>query len=152
MDEIKQIIGLNENRLKHCRAVAEKAYKLASELTDWDEEKCSEMYVLGFLHDVGYAFAVNQEDHERIGGEILGISGYKYWKEVYWHGRVTDQHSSRELDILNLADLLTNFDGEPVSISERLKSIGERYGFASTQSSNAKRLADSLATYGRQEA
>lgn len=134
-------IGIDGGRSAHMLAVGRLAEAIAAEVFDWDEGKCREMFLLGYLHDVGYEFSATQPEHPRVGGDILKDSGYAYWRELFWHGVPSPGYSSDELMLLNLADLRVNSVGEEVGISRRLDDIGDRYGLDSEQYVGAKALA-----------
>lgn len=137
-------IGIDEDRLKHVRAVGARASELAAELFGWDEQKCRDMFVLGYLHDVGYQYAPDQLQHEEIGGEILKHAGYRYWAEVYYHGVPNSPYRSDELFILNVADMETSKDGQRVTMNDRLNDIKQRYGDTSKQFIKADTLMREL--------
>jgi hypothetical protein len=107
----------------------------------WPETKCEEMFTLGYLHDIGYEFSNQSEDHPKIGGTLLKNQGYKYWREVFHHGAINGAYSSNELDLLNMADLTINSHGENVGVEQRLLDIKSRYGSDSHQYLNATTLA-----------
>lgn len=146
-------LGIDNNRLLHMRAVGERAAELGKSLFGWDEGKCQELFVLGYLHDVGYQYSRLQLDHEEIGGLLLKTSGYKYWQEVYYHGVPGSSYQSDELLILNLADMGTSKDGRRISMAERLKDIAERYGDESEQYCKAavliKEIRERLESIGK---
>ena len=75
------MLSISNERLKHSLEVA-RLMKKSAEDAGWNKQKCEEMFVLGFLHDIGYEFAEQQCDHASVGGEMLKNQGYKYWKEV----------------------------------------------------------------------
>ena len=79
-----------------------------------------------------------------IGGEILKNSGYKYWREVYYHGDVNSSYESSFLDILNLADMQIDKGGREVGFGKRLEDIGRRYGFKSDVYISASILIEKL--------
>ena len=126
----------------HSLGVGKLMYYLAKE-KGWKEEKCQEMFVLGYLHDVGYEFTDN-EYHALTGAEILAFSDYKYCKEIMFHGSLQKSFCSEELDLLNIADLHIDSNGNFVSIRRRLKDIAERYGIMSSQHKTAYLLAKQL--------
>ena len=66
------------------------------------------MFILGILHDIGYEYSSVQTEHPKIGGNLLRRQGYKYWQEVYYHGRSYSLYSSLPLQLLNTADLHTD--------------------------------------------
>ena len=59
---------MDENRVKHSLAVANKMVELNKKLNKED------IFLIGYLHDIGYKFLRNNHDismHNKIGGEIL---------------------------------------------------------------------------------
>lgn len=143
-------IGMDENRLRHCRGVGMKASDLGRTLFGWSDDKCREMFVMGYLHDVGYQFAQEQSEHEELGGALLRSLGFTYWAEIFHHGDPDSNYQSDELLVLNLADMLTSRDGSATTIPARLTDIASRYGVESTQYVAAKKLADVLVAQVRE--
>ena len=94
-------------------------------LKDSDREKLEKNNV--FLAD---SIETNKE-HNTTGGELLKNNGYKYWKEVYYHGSDQDEYNSLYLDILNEADMSVDKYGNDVGFESRLEDIGKRYGIDS---------------------
>ena len=137
-------IGLSDNRLKHMLQVGHTAETLASELFGWPEAKCREMFLLGYMHDVGYEYATEPAEHPEIAGAILRDAGYTYWQEVRWHGIPSPKFESDELLVLNLADNITDGAGNRVSVEERLRDIEARYGSDSPQLRDATLLVEEL--------
>ena len=137
-------IGMDENRVRHCYGVGLKASELGRILFGWSDEKCREMFVMGYLHDVGYQFAHDQVEHAEIGGELLRSLGFKYWAEIFHHGDPESTYQSDELLVLNLADMLTSKDGNPTTLSDRVVDIAKRYGVESAQFATAWKLAEVL--------
>ena len=122
---------MNENRLKHIYGVAKKMVEIAKSL-NLSKEVQEELYMLGFLHDAAYGLTQEGKNHDIIGGEILKRCGYKYWKEIYYHGKLQTEYDSTYLRILNMADMQVNSRGEDVGYVERLEDIKERFGKEST--------------------
>ena len=89
------MLSISNERLKHSLEVA-RLMKKSAEDAGWNKQKCEEMFVLGFLHDIGYEFAEQQCDHASVGGEMLKNQGYKYWKEVSCHGKLDIEYFSEE--------------------------------------------------------
>lgn len=118
---------MDEDRLKHSYTVAKKMQEIGKQL-NLTEEELNDLFVLGLNHDIGYEFTQNGSNHNIIGGEILKKSGFKYWKEVYYHGVLTNEYSSRFLDILNCADMQVDKYGNDVGFEKRLNDIKSRYG------------------------
>ena len=135
------MIKISNNRLLHSIGVARLMEEISKNIYRWDEEKCREMFILGFIHDIGYEYSKTQGEHPIIGGLLLKKSNYKYWKEVYFHGKVCDEYQSLELNLLNVADMQINSFGKKVTIEERLNDIKERYGNDSKQYLEAVELA-----------
>ena len=131
-------------RLKHSLAVAQKM----KELSDLYSLDGNEMFLLGLLHDIGYEFSSCQEEHPEKGGILLKAQGYKYWKEVFYHGKAQNEYDSIELRLLNYVDFITNSDGIFVSFKERLLDIEDRYGIDSIQTKEATELMSMLLEQG----
>ena len=117
---------MNENRLKHSLAVARKMVEIATKkgMTDEDINNC---FIIGFNHDIGYEYSKNGLNHNIIGGELLKDAGFIFWKEIYYHGVVTDEYESIYLDILNQADMQIDAHGNDVGYEARLEDIKSRY-------------------------
>lgn len=114
------------DRIKHSYSVALKMQEIGKSL-NLTEEQINELFILGFNHDIGYQFVNDNEYHNKIGGEILKQSNYKYWKEVYYHGEINTTYNSLYLDILNLADMQIDKSGNDVGFDKRLIDIKNRY-------------------------
>ncbi len=130
-------IGITENRLRHILGVARKAAQLAQTM-GYDEEFSRKMFLIGWLHDVGYEYSQDQYDHPAESVMLLyktfgaGVTGTNAFEAIRDHGK----HSNKETDewlILNMADMLIDSDGREVEASERLEGIKERYGEHSDQ-------------------
>jgi len=131
---------IDDNRYKHIRGVAE----LMAKIAPVGKEK--EMFLLGFLHDIGYLY--QPKGHNFLGGNLLKEQGYKYWQEVYWHGVPDAEYNSAELDLLNSADMQVNGKGQLVSYTERLEDIESRYGNDSPQYLLAQKMVKYLEAKG----
>lgn len=140
-------IGINDNRLFHVREVAHVCRELSHPLFGWGEAKSREMFALGFVHDIGYAFAPQQNMHEHIGGELLRPTGFSYAQEVFDHGDPDVEIMSDELLLLNIADMSVNAAGMRVTFEQRLSDIEDRYGESSSQ---YIRAASVVARIGRE--
>jgi len=117
---------IDNDRLNHSLAVARKMVEIGRK-HDFADEQLHELFILGYNHDIGYEFGTN-ENHRIIGGNILRENNYKYWKEVYYHGKVEIEYSSKFLDILNQADMQIDKYGNDVGYDNRLEDIKNRYG------------------------
>ena len=118
---------MNFDRLKHSYAVGKKMMEIGLNY-NLNEEQIQELFILGFNHDIGYEFDSSGRNHNKIGGIILKNSGYNYWKEVYYHGEITDEYESLYLNILNQADMQIDKYGNDVGYEKRLDDIESRYG------------------------
>ena len=133
---------MDYDRLRHSYAVSNKMIELGKE-KGLSEEQLQELFILGYLHDIGYQFGFN-EDHNIIGGKILKDSNYKYWKEVYYHGVPNSEYKSLYLDVLNMADMMIDKYGNDVGFNKRLEDIKNRYGEESTQYINCVKIVKEL--------
>lgn len=132
---------MEQNRIKHILAVADKMRKNAEKFgVDPDDA-----YLVGYLHDVGYEYIHSM--HNKSGGLILKKNGFKYWKEIYYHGDTNPPYKSAMLNLLNRADMQTDYDGTDVTFDERLEHIAERYGRESVQYKNATIVIENIKNY-----
>ena len=118
---------MDENRLKHSIAVARKMVEIAKS-KNFSNEDIQNCFVIGYNHDIGYEFANNKLEHNIVGGEFLRNAGFKYWKEVYYHGDINIEYDSVYLDILNQADMQIDKYGNYVGYEKRLEDIKNIYG------------------------
>ena len=133
---------MDNDRLKHCYAVANKMVELGKE-KNLSDNQLQELFILGYIHDIGYQFGTN-ENHNIIGGKILKESNYKYWKEVYYHGISNSNYKSLYLDILNAADMMIDKKGNDVGFDKRLEDIRNRYGEDSIQYISCAKIIEEL--------
>lgn len=139
-----QYIGIDDNRLAHMREVGRLCYELAADLFGWDEQRCRQMFIVGFLHDVGYEFSEKQTDHEEVGGALLADAGYAYAEPIRRHGDPEADFSDDRLLILNAADMSVSKNGQRVGFAARLADIAARYGEDSPQYENSARVIDAV--------
>ena len=136
---------MDNDRLKHSYNVAKKMMNIAKEynLNDEDINNC---FLIGLNHDIGYEFTINGINHNKIGGELLRNSGFKYWKEIYYHGDINCQYQSIFLEILNKADMQIDKYGNDIGYDRRLEDIKRRYGKDSITYKNCVILIERLKT------
>lgn len=119
---------ISEDRKKHIYTVAEflKNYAISENFSQKDVES---LYTLGLVHDIGYEFLDKEHyiEHEQRGGVLLKRQGYKYWKEVYYHGKANCKYKSKFLDLLNWADMRVDGSGNIVTLDGRLEELSKRY-------------------------
>lgn len=135
-----QYIGIDDNRLVHMREVGRLCSELAFDLFGWNEHECRQMFVMGFLHDIGYQFAENQPDHEEIGGALLASAKYEHAEPIRFHGDPEADLSDDRLLILNISDMAVSGDGKRVGFVTRLEDIATRYGKESPQYETSARV------------
>lgn len=134
--------------MSHQLSVARKVVEMAKSRGEYSEEELQELFLMGYLHDVGYEFVDDPSEHASAGGDALRRMGFKYWQEVSNHGIPGCSYASSELDLLNSADMHTSPIGNPVSYKRRLDDIRERYGVDSTQYRNAATVIAELKEKG----
>lgn len=132
------------DRMKHSLAVATKMKQMVVSDPIKYPFAPDEAFVLGLLHDIGYEFASEQKEHANKGGLVLKDQGYKYWREVYYHGIVQADYDSPMLRLLNYADMITGPSGECMTVKERINDIAMRYGKGSWQEQEAMELANGM--------
>ncbi len=143
---MENYIGISENKVKHNLGVAKKCYEIAKS-KGYDEDYCRKMFFVGYIHDIGYEFSENPEEHGYVAAKILesaGITDYNLTSAIKFHGCKLDElpvARTNEIDILTIADLSVDYKGDFVDVSNRLLSIGFRYGAKSRQYINAKHNA-----------
>lgn len=131
---------IDDKRLAHCGHVAEKMFKAAPGNMKRD------MYTLGLLHDIGYLYVGG--GHAAAGGILMLNVGYKYWKEIYYHGYPTKEYTSEALDLLNDANIRTGPEGENMSYKEKLDFLAKKYGTDSTEYKRVEQLTKELTAKG----
>ncbi len=136
------------DRMTHQLSVARDLVEQAQSRGTYSEQELQNLFVLGYLHDIGYEFATDPDDHAAIGGEVLKRLGFTYWAEVANHGNPESSYSSAELDLLNSADMHTSSTGERVTYAERLQDIADRYGEDSPRYQNARTIIANLESKG----
>ena len=134
---------LDKDRLNHSFAVANKMIEIGKKFK-LEESDLQDLFILGYNHDIGYEFSIDNTEHNIIGGQILKNNGYKYWKEVYYHGNPNAEYNSLFLKILNMADMQIDKYGNDVGFDKRLKDIKNRYGEDSKPYIYSKQIISSL--------
>ena len=133
---------MDNDRIKHSLAVANKMVEIGK-AKGLSESDLQNLFLLGYLHDIGYQFGTN-ENHSIIGGNLLKNNNYPYWQEVYYHGNPDSTYQSLYLDILNTADMMIDKFGNDVGFEKRLEDIKNRYGFDSIQYQNCVKIINNL--------
>jgi len=134
---------MDNDRLKHSIAVARKMVEIAK-IKGMLADEIEICFIIGYNHDIGYEYAKNGINHNKIGGEILKKIGFKYWKEIYYHGISNSEYHSKYLDILNQADMQIDRYGNDVGYTKRLEDKKNRYGQQSSIYKNCEELIKEL--------
>lgn len=138
---------ITENKMRHCLSVAQQCKRIA--ITSGKEELADKMFIVGYLHDIGYEFIQNGKlsKHPELGAnkliECLNINEF-IASVIKNHGNLEAVGSSLELDILNIADFTVDSLGNKVTTEARLEDIKRRYG---VQSENYKEACRIVAWY-----
>lgn len=136
-------MAITLDKLQHILGVARYMYQQA--LSDGkSEEYAQEMFVLGFVHDIGYEFDDSGRSHHHVGGKILNRMNFKYAQEVTTHGLPDCLGFSEEAMRLNAADMRIMPGGDEVTLEERVADITTRYGEGSVQALCAAEMARRL--------
>lgn len=153
--ENKQYIGISEDGLHHILGVARKAYDIAKE-EGYNEDFCRKMFMIGWVHDVGFEFSETYKEHPRVSSEMLYqliCMRNKFDMDVpirtnhaiWYHGQFPEigddtTQAARvslvtndEWRILNMADMQVDSKGNEVSVTEKLSEIKDKYGEGSEQ-------------------
>lgn len=138
-------IGITQNRLDHTIAVARKCYDLAKTEYGMSEEDARKVFLMGFLHDVGYEFSTTCPEHPMVVAEIINSFNPIEWDQMVFaimtHGKPDRFLGTTYQAILNEADLTTSSKGEAVSMEERCSGVKSNYGEESCQYHNAQQMA-----------
>lgn len=132
--------AISNDKLRHIRLVAE-VMRACAVANGMDDEAADAMFLLGFVHDIGYMRGPN--DHAAAGADILAASGYAHSEAVRHHGRAIENPPT-ELVMLWHADMTCDHCGRRVSYAQRLAGIIERYGKDSSQARHARRIVERL--------
>lgn len=113
----------------HCLGVARMCYALARTVLGADVETARRMFVMGFLHDMGYEFAPTGIAHAGVAADILDGMSFpsEYADAIRLHEMPGDTESA-VLDVLLCADLLVDGAGNVVdTFDERLTDVAARH-------------------------
>lgn len=133
---------IDEDKLRHSIAVARLMMEIGNRYK-LDNEKLQSLFILGFNHDIGYEFD-NAINHGIVAGNLLKNDNYKYWREIYYHGKFQNEYDSMFLRILNEADMQIDKYGNNVGYNKRLEDIKNRYGADSEIYSNGVELVKKI--------
>lgn len=109
---------ISNNKLKHSLGVAKVCRQ-------YGEEYCDALFVMGFLHDIGYDKSPDTS-HPSVGGSMIE-SFIKYpemLEAIKNHGKKFKDLNTVDT-ILNMSDLTVSYNGKPCTVYERLDGYGE---------------------------
>ena len=141
---------ISDDKMKHILGVARKAYNLAK-LRGHNEDYAWKMWLLGYLHDIGYEFAISPEVHAITGAKMYlrlpesttpSDQNDPIFLAIKEHGDPDAAHQSEEWLILNQADRLIDSTGKEVGYDKRLQDIRTYYGESSLQYQNAVKIVE----------
>lgn len=123
-------IGISNDRLFHILSVARKCYEIAKK-EGFKEDFCRKMWLIGWLHDIGYEFTTEKEKHPDISVELMqnlciDISDINI-NAIKYHGKYPEKITD-EWRILNMTDMLIDSKGNDVGVMARLEDIEYRFG------------------------
>ena len=138
---------LSQNKITHMLNTARHCEAIARSLGA-DNKICDAAFVMGLLHDIGYERISDKKDisaHPEKSAEILENAG-PYMKDitkaVAAHGH-SDCNSFWDY-VLNMADLSTDFDGQPIEPARRVENIRLMRGAESSHAQNAEKQYKAL--------
>lgn len=134
---------ISGNKLRHSLGVARACQQYAKDI-GVDEEYCDALFVMGFLHDIGYEKSPDT-NHPSVGGNMIDsfIKHPELLEAIKNHGKKFENLSQADT-ILNTADLTVSYNGKPCTVWERLDGIKERYGEDSEHYENARLMIEAL--------
>ena len=134
---------ISENKLRHSLGVARICQQYGRD-RGLDEEYCDALFVMGFLHDIGYEKSPDT-NHPSVSFDM--ISSFTKHPEmleaIRVHGKKYENLSVVD-EILNMADLTVSYNGEPCTVWSRLEGIKEHCGVDSDHYKNAMLIVNAL--------
>lgn len=128
---------ISGNKLRHSLGVAKACQQYGRDMHK-SEEYCDALFVMGFLHDIGYEKSPDTS-HPSVGYNMIE-SFIKYIKN---HGKKFKDLNTVDT-ILNMSDLTVSYNGKPCTVYERLDGIKKCCGEDSEHFKNAMLLFEAL--------
>ena len=94
------MMKFTDSRLNHSLNVARKMKEIIQNNPDLFTCKPEEGFYLGIVHDIAYEFVEDPIFHEHKGGELLKELGFKYWREVYYHGDPANRYGESSIQYI----------------------------------------------------
>lgn len=134
---------ISGNKLRHSLGVARACQQYGKDIHA-DEEYCDALFIMGFLHDIGYEKSPDTS-HPSVGGSMIdAFLKYPEMLEAIRHHGKKLENLNKVDTILNTADLTVSYNGKPCTVYERLEGIKKRYGDDSEHYKNAMLLCEAL--------
>ena len=139
------LLGQDERRLSHVRAVARRAEELGALVFDGLPGEDEVGIAAAWVHDLGYARALVRTGCHHLDGAryLRGVGEERLARLVAYHSSGAAEAELRGLseelslyrrdeslvsDLLTYCDLSTGPDGDVVGLDERLAEVSRRYG------------------------
>ena len=134
---------ISENKLKHSLGVARACQQYGKD-RGLDEEYCDALFVMGFLHDIGYEKSPDT-NHPSVSFDMISsfMKHPEMLEAIRVHGKKYESLSVVD-EILNMADLTVSYNGEPCTVWSRLEGIKEHCGVDSDHYKNAMLIVNAL--------
>lgn len=140
---------LTVHRRDHMNEVAELCYELAKNKYSLSEEDSQRAFFMGYVHDIGYRFCDNKNEHPEVGFRMMHSDEIS--QAILYHGKPNVSRNNVFLNILNEADLRVDSKGQRVTVKERLDDIANRYGVTSSTYVGITKLATSMGLISKEE-
>ena len=124
---------MSNEKVLHSLGVARCCYEIARE-NHIEENKARIMWLMGFLHDIGYEFTDTPYEHAKESFEVVRelfnnkFAHLAIISAIKNHGDPDINEPSDWLRILNYADMTTDNNGNSISVEKKLEEIKGKYG------------------------
>lgn len=143
-------MGMSVERMMHNVEVARKCYDIAKR-DGYPETFCKKMWMIGYIHDVGYEFTSDYTKHAAMTMEVLNAFDPVFNDSCALHSLALHDKAnpgstvnSVEWRILCTANLTTNTNGQTIDASVRIHDLLECYGELSPEYRSALKTAQQL--------
>lgn len=135
---------LSQSKILHSMGVANFLYTYATSHY-YDRKTAQDLYLVGLLHDIGYLDNHTGIQHGEKGATILERNGYDkhYCDIIAHHGALTDVISEHQ-QLLWLADLCIDHQGNFIGYESRYNSICQRYSKTDYRRQNVASIIQEL--------
>ena len=144
----EEFIGISDDKILHSLNVARKCYQLAKEEYELTETNARKAFLLGLIHDFGYEFSQEAEDHPSVAVNVLASLNKNDIDQMMFailtHGKPARFSGTIYQVILNEADLTVDHMGNNVTMKERCDAISEHYGQDSQEYHNSVKMGQKI--------